>query len=277
MRSLSCSILVLLAVLVATPAMAQQQPDSEAELEGEERADAHYQEAVGMMNRGRYREAVEEFTSALELAPSPVLYCNRGIAYIKLSEWEDALRDLKTCRDDYETNEAEMAQIDAQYQGVRAMVRALRPRAVEVARDVAAGDIEPQKVTEVQVVEDGPLLDSELAGHLATGTGAMLWSAALTLDFLSKDLREDFIAESQGGPGTSPERYSELERDLRNRKRVFVGLGIAGSALTLTGVSLLTYNWFFKDTPEAQATSSRPSLLVAPTNGGGSVGLRLAF
>jgi tetratricopeptide (TPR) repeat protein len=277
MRLLSCSILVLLALSTAIPAFAQQQPDPDADAEREARADAYYQEAVRMMNSGRYREAVEEFTSALELSPSPVLYCNRGIAYIKLAEWQDALGDLKTCRDQYETNEAEMAQIDAQYQGVRTMVRTLRPRAIEVARDLAAGDIEPEKVTEVKVVEKDAPFDSEFIGHLATGTGAVLWTAAFTLDFLSKDLRDDFVAESQGGPGTSPERYRELKRELRTRKRVFIGLGIAGSALALTGVSLLSYNWFFKDTADDDQASARPSLLVAPTPSGGSVGLRLAF
>jgi tetratricopeptide (TPR) repeat protein len=274
MRLLSCSILVA-ALLVALPAYAQQ--DNTGETSAEERADAHYQEAVRLMNGGRYREAVEEFTAAIDLSPSPVLFCNRGVALIKLAEWEDALRDLRTCRDDYETNEEEMAQIDAQYQGVRAMVRTLRPRAIEVARDVAAGDIEPEKVTEVKVVEGNKPFDSETLGHLATGTGAVLWTAALTLDFLSKDVREDFVAESRGGPGTSQQRYDELRREVRNRQRVFIGLGVAGSALTLTGISLLSYNWFFKKPVERDASASMPKLIVSGTENGGSVRLRIDF
>jgi hypothetical protein len=170
-----------------------------------------------------------------------------------------------------------MAQIDAQYQGVRAMVRTLRPRAIEVARDVAAGDIEPEKVTEVKVVEGNKPFDSETLGHLATGTGAVLWTAALTLDFLSKDVREDFVAESRGGPGTSQQRYDELRREVRNRQRVFIGLGVAGSALTLTGISLLSYNWFFKKPVERDASASMPKLIVSGTENGGSVRLRIDF
>ena len=272
MRSLTFAICLLFCVIATVPALAQQDPSPQNERE--ERADAYYQEAVRMMNAGRYREAVEEFTAALELAPSPVLYCNRGIAFVKLSEWEDALSDLRRCRDEYETSEAEMAQIDAQYQGVRVMVRRIRPRAIQVSDGIARGDIEPQKVI---VDEDEPFLDTETLGHLSFGTGAVFWTAALTLDFLSRDVREDFVSESQGGPGTSPERYRELRTELQNRKRVFIGLGIAGTALSLTGISLLSYEWFFKKSGEAQARSGQPTLFVAPRSEGAAMGLRLQF
>ncbi|QDG53731.1 hypothetical protein FIV42_24200 [Persicimonas caeni] len=236
-------------------------------------ADRHYGEAVRLFGEGRYREAIEEFNRAIELAEEPVFFCNRGIALIKLNEWNAALSDLKTCRTTFEGSPAEVAQIDAQYKGLRAFVRGVRPRAIEVARDIAAGDISP-KVVEVPTPQSP--WNVELAGHLSMGTGAVLLTTAVTLDYLSGDLRDDFVAESKGGTGTSPERYRQLRDELETRQNVFTALTISGAALAVTGASVLAYTWFFDDSP-AESSSTAGSVSVAPTESGAALQLHLEF
>lgn len=235
-------------------------------------ADRHYGEAVRLFGEGRYREAIEEFDRAIALTDEPVFYCNRGIALIKLNEWDAALEDLRTCRQTFEGDAAELAQIDAQYRGLRAFVRSVRPRAIEVAQDMAAADIEPKVV---EISEPQSFWNTELLGHLSLGTGTALLTAAITLDFLSSDLRDEFVAESQGGPGTSPQRYLELRDELETRQTVFAGLTISGAALAVTGVSILTYTWFFAEEPIASGEASEIS--IAPTDGGAALQLRLEF
>lgn len=276
MRRFISSIIVLWTASLSLSASAQsaaEQRLDEEPVADEARSDAHYREAVRMMNAGRYLDAAQEFSTAIDLAPAPILYCNRGIAYIKLAEWQSALADLRICRDDYDTDADEMAQIDAQYRGLRAMAQAVRPRAIEVARDLAADSVRPPLIAPAPVESPGLSLDSELVGHLATGTGAVLLTAALTLDFLSADVRDEFVDASRGA--TSRAAYLNLRDELRTRQRVFIGLGVAGSALTLTGVSLLAYNWFFKDSPTV-ARQLRPTLHLSPA-GAAAMSLRVDF
>lgn len=232
----------------------------------------HYNEAARLFGEGRYREAIDEFDQAIALAQEPVFYCNRGIAFIKINEWDAALADLHSCRQTYKGSAQEIAQIDAQYKGLRAFVRVVRPRAIEVAQDFASGQIRPRVV---KIPEPQSPWDVALLGHISTGTGAVLLTAALTLDYLSGDLRDEFVAESEGGPGTSRKRYRELRDELETRQTVFTGLTISGATLVVAGVSVLTYTWFFSDTPAPSDTAG--SVSVAPLDGGASVQLHLGF
>lgn len=272
-RLLLVSILMGTGLVIPRPAAAGENDADESSSAGDRQAaDQHYGEAVRLFGQGRYREAIEEFDRAITLSPEPVFYCNRGIAFIKINEWEGALDDLRTCRQTYEGSEAEIAQIDAQYQGLRTFVRDVRPRAIEVAQDIASGELAPKVVT---VAEPEDPWNVELLGHLSTGTGAVLLTAALTLDYLSGDLRDEFVAESQGGPGTSAKRYRELRDELETRQNVFTGLTISGATLVVTGVSVLTYSWFFADTPDQGDTTG--SVSVAPLDGGATLQLHLDF
>ncbi len=234
-------------------------------------ADQHYGEAVRLFGEGRYREAIEEFDRAIELSDESVFFCNRGIALIKLNEWDAALDDMHACRQNFEGDDEELAQIDAQYQGLRTFVRGVRPHAVEVARDIAAGGIAKTVVP----VEDQSPWTLELAGHLSLGTGSVLLTAAVMLDYLSADLKDEFVTQSNGGPGTSPERHAELRDELETRQNVFAGLTISGAALAATGVSILTYEWFFADNASDQTAAG--SVSVAPADGGAALQLRLEF
>lgn len=234
-------------------------------------ADRHYGEAVRLFGEGRYREAIEEFDRAIELSDESVFFCNRGIALIKLNEWNAALDDMHACRDNFEGDDEELAQIDAQYQGLHTFVRGVRPRAVEVARDIASGGISETVVP----VEDESPWTLELAGHLSLGTGSVLLTAAAMLDYLSADLKDEFVTQSNGGPGTSPERHAELRDELETRQNVFTGLTISGAALAVTGVSILSYEWFFADNASDQTAAGSVSL--APTDGGAALQLHLEF
>jgi hypothetical protein len=256
---------------VASSAIPKDKAESGSERAAE--ADRHYGEAVRLFGEGRYREAIEEFDRAIAISEEPVFFCNRGIALIKLNEWDSALDDMRTCRTTFEGAPAEVAQIDAQYKGLRTFVRGVRPRAVEVARDIAAGNVSPNVV---EVPERQSPWNLELAGHLSLGTGAVLLTAAVTLDYLSADLRDDFVAQSEGGPGTSPRRYQDLRSELETRQTVFTGLTISGAALSVTGISILAYSWFFSDSP-AEESSTASSVSVAPTDGGASLQLHLDF
>ena len=249
--------------------------DEKAEPSVEQRraADRRYEIAVRLFGEGRYREAIDEFSRAIELSGEPVFYCNRGVAFIKVNEWDAALEDLHTCRSTFQGSPAELAQIDAQYRGLQAFVRGVRPRAIEVARDIATGQIEP---TVVKVSEKESPWNVELLGHLSLGTGSVLLTTALTLDYLSADLREDFVEQSQGGLGTSEQRYRDLRDELETRQQVFTGLLISGAALAVTGISVLTYTWFIADEPSDQAPQAA-ELAVEPRDGGASLHLRLDF
>jgi hypothetical protein len=268
-RLLLVLILTGTGLLTTRSAAAQENADAVQSAE----AGRHYDEAVRLFGEGRYREAIEGFDRAIELSAEPVFFCNRGIALIKLNEWDSALDDMRTCRTTFEGAPAEVAQIDAQYRGLLAFVRGVRPRAVEVARDMAAGSISP---TVVEIPQSKDPWDIDLAGHLSLGTGAVLLTAAATLDYLSADVRDDFVAQSEGGPGTSSKRYQDLRAELETRQTVFTALTITGGALSVTGVSILAYSWFFSDSP-AETSSTASSVSIAPTDGGAALQLHLDF
>jgi tetratricopeptide (TPR) repeat protein len=59
-----------------------------------------YVSAKEALENGRYNDAIEEFTHALELTPeSPWLYCERGEAYWQVERLDDARANFQTCLD----------------------------------------------------------------------------------------------------------------------------------------------------------------------------------
>ena len=99
-----------------------------------DRAAGHYDIAVQMINGGRYREAVEEFGRAIEIAPEPVFYCNRAVALMRIREIGRAAADLRTCSDTFEGSDEERAQIDAQAHAVGLVASHMRARGRAVAQ-----------------------------------------------------------------------------------------------------------------------------------------------
>jgi len=56
--------------------------------------DLHFDQGVGLLEEGRWVEAIEEFDQVLELAPeSTRAYCYRGRAYDRLGEYTRAIVD----------------------------------------------------------------------------------------------------------------------------------------------------------------------------------------
>lgn len=294
---LPLALLVALALAAAPAPLAAQQPDAPdaqgagsdeedaADLGDEERAELYYQRAVEHFNGGRYRQALAAFDRSLELAPDALTYCNRGYVLIKLTELDAALDSLETCLSTFEGPQAERGQIAAQVEGVRGVVRHVRPRAMNITQDIAAGPVtsapgEPRR-------EKG--WGASDFGYLSLGLSAALLASGVTLDLLSADLRRDFIAESEGGPGTSPRRYEELRERYVGRQRVFWSLTISGSVLAAAGLTLLAYDLLsVEERPAGQASdgpgasrapspSGRWSLQPVLSPGGGGLVWRLSF
>lgn len=207
-------------------------------------AERHYQTAVVLLSEGRYLEALNEFDAAIELSPQAIFYCNRALVLIKLKDTTEAVASLKSCRDNFEGDATELAQIDAQYQGVRAYDEILRPHAINTAQDIATGPIKRQP-------PEQDAWHADDFGLIFMGLGAAFLASAVTLDLLSADLHDSFIEQSQGGPGTSQARYDELKDDIEFRQNVFWGLTGAGALLVVAGGGLVAYHLATDATPIA--------------------------
>ncbi|MFU8802803.1 MAG: tetratricopeptide repeat protein, partial [Bradymonadaceae bacterium] len=252
-----------LLMFVSTHAMAQDFADPH---DLSARAESHYQLAVRFFGEGRYREAVEEFDRAIAMMPEAIFYCNRAVVLIKLDEMEEALRSMGNCREKFDGDPEELHQIDAQTQALEVVVRFVRIRAVTVARDVA----EPSGVVARPVTPPaGTPWGASQYGYLSLGVGAGLLVGAATLDWVSADLREDFISQSRGGSGTSKEEYDTLEARLRTRQQLFYGLAGSGAVLTTAGVGLLTYHVLAADRDRSVRA------MVLPGVGGDPFGMTL--
>ena len=202
-----------------------------------EQAERHYQRAVAHFNGGRYREALDEFDKSLALFPDPLTHCNRGYTLIKLTELDAALRSMKTCRDTFEGPAAEKHHIDAQVQALRLVTRNLRPGALIVAQDIAAGP--PTGVGIGEVGPGGGGADEGWGlsdfGYISLGVGGALLASAWTLDWLSGDLVEEY----QQGQHLDQDDYQQQRDEIAGRQQIFWTLAISGSALAAAGLTLL--------------------------------------
>lgn len=242
------------AVMVTAPQLAWAQ-DHQA---GKTEAEQHYQTAVVLLSEGRYLEALAEFDAAIDLSPQAIFYCNRALVLVKLDETREAMQSLKNCRDLYEGDETELAQIDAQYLGLAAYEEIVRPHARTVARDIATGPVGSN-------ASEAPWNLSDF-GLITMGVGAALLASAATVDLLSADLKQDFIDESKGGPETSRARYDELKADLGLRQNLFWGLGGAGAVLLVAGGGMIAYHFAIDESPVA----------VTPTLGSEGFGVQFS-
>jgi tetratricopeptide (TPR) repeat protein len=246
-------VTLMAAAVVAAPNLVWAQDHTNGKIEAEQ----HYQTAVVLLSEGRFLEALAEFDAAIELSPQAVFYCNRALVLVKLDETREAVQSLKNCRDLYEGDEEELAQIDAQYHGLAAYEEIVRPHAWTVARDIAAGPLATNEPETPWNLSD--------FGLITMGVGAALMASAATVDLLSADLKQDFIDESEGGPGTSRERYDELKSDLELRQNLFWGMGGAGAVLLVAGGGMIAYHFATDDAP----------VTVAPSLGSEGIGVQI--
>jgi tetratricopeptide (TPR) repeat protein len=254
--------MTLMSLALASTAKADELRDDE---EVASRAESHYQMAVRFFGEGRYREAVDEFDRAIGLIPEAIFFCNRAVSLIKLDEMDAALRSMTECLERFEGDEDELAQIEAQTRALE-VVRLIRLDAAAVARDMAFGG---SRLVDSQESPRGPVHGLALLGYSGVGTGAALLAGALVLDLASADLKNQYLAQSRGGNGTSEQAHGELADRLRGRQRVFYGLLSAGAVATVIGGGLLTYHYV------TVPSSSLMTLHVAPVIGAGQVILGL--
>jgi tetratricopeptide (TPR) repeat protein len=229
--------LALIALLLcSTPALAQQASSAQ-------QAEDHYQSAAKLFGEGRYREALEEFDAAIAIAPEAIFFCNRAVVLIKLQEFDAALDSMRTCRDTFEGDPRELAQIDAQLNALTLYVRHLQRNAAATATTIAT---RPKSAPGTPPPKPG--WGASDTGYLVLGVGAALLGSAATLDLLSADLVQDY---RDAATGPDPARYAQLKQDLSQRQRVFWGLTIGGSILAATGASIVLYNFISEDdTPQ---------------------------
>jgi len=238
-------LLLIFIAALALPSLAIAQ--TEAEL--------RYQEAVRLFGEGRYRESLGAFDQAIELEPQSVFYCNRALVLLKLQETSLALVSMQKCRELFVGDTAELASIDAQVKGLEVYEFHLKPKTMTIARDIAAGPLD-------RGISDSTSWDVGDTGFVLLGISAALIASAATLDLLSADLKEDFVHESEGGPGTSIARYNDLKERLKTRQTIFYGLGLTGIGLGIAGGALLVYHY-----------SSQPETIALPYIGPDGFGI----
>ncbi len=250
------SVLALLVSisLMCSPLVTFAQQTPEPQSNPAEAANIHYQTAVRLFGEGRYREALDEFDAAIAVQELPVFHCNRTLVLLKLQETDEAVKSLRKCRDGFEGQE-EYASIDAELQGVSAYQFIVRPQAITVAQDMASGGVEQTVVT-----RPSPGWDLADFGYLTTGLGVALLASALTIDLASGSLADDFKRESEGGPGTSPQRYAELRDQVEIRQDIFTILLISGAVVSAAGVGMVVVHFLSFDTEEDASTVLSPWL-----------------
>lgn len=240
----SLSVLICLG---SSSALAQTSEGAEEAESRLEEAEHHYQLGAQLFGQGRYREALEAFDRSLTAFDDPLVHCNRAAALLRIDEVRGARDALIICRDSYENGSEDFQFIDAQVHGLTIYVEYVRPRSIEVARDIAMGPPERREPLEE------PFLAAELEPRLSGlgGSGIVLLSVAVAggvgafvFDLRSAALVEAYRRESLGGPGTSRERYQSLREELEERQAVFqvislasIGFGVLGA--TMLGVDLV--------------------------------------
>ncbi|MEL6182751.1 MAG: tetratricopeptide repeat protein, partial [Myxococcota bacterium] len=109
-------------------------------------AEAHYQQAIALFNEGQYQDALLSLDTAIALSPEEsVFHCNRGAILLKLRDNAEALHALEVCLATYDGEESEMAQIDAEVQALRLVVRVIEPSALSVSVQSATAPTPPAR------------------------------------------------------------------------------------------------------------------------------------
>lgn len=209
----------------------------------EEQADMHYQSAMQMYSEGRYKESIAAFDSAIALVPESVFYCNRAAVHLELSDVDKALKDLRSCRAQFEGDAEDAAVIDAQTLG-------LEIGATRVARSARSRTDAVQRA----ILESNTEQNFGVRGWglvtLAVGGGAI--ASAIIVDLLSSQLVEDFVRQSEGRNGTSVERFNELKSQVETRQVIFYTLAISGAVLTTAGLTMVIFGGDSEEEPSAQ-------------------------
>ncbi len=226
---------VMACLMVATPAAAEE-GDTDDDTTRVQLAEEHYRMAAELYGQGRYREALAEFDRSLELVDDPLVYCNRAVPLIKLGELREAHRSLVICQDAFPEGSEDRGFVEAEAEAVRVVLEVVRPGAMQTAAGMAMGPVEVPPVEVEPVERPGRAL--RVTGVVAMGVGAGLGVGAVVWDQSSAGLVEEFLQESQGGPGTSRERHQELAAEIEERQRIHRGLTVGAVAVGAIGAGL---------------------------------------
>ncbi len=201
----------------------------DAEQDNSEKAGTFYQNAVQLYGEARYRESIDAFGQAIKLDPQSVYFCNRAVVLLEIGEVSKSLKDFESCETSFEGEDEELASINTQRLGLKSGI-GLDGKAKLISNRILSDNlyVPPEK---------GWSMTSW--GLLSLGVGAGLIGSAVTIDFLSADLVESFVTESEGRKGTDLERYNELKNDVETRQILFYGLSIGGAVVSALGLTLI--------------------------------------
>jgi tetratricopeptide (TPR) repeat protein len=231
-------------------------------------SERYYQQAVQLLNGGRYQEALESLDKAIELNPEPVFFCNRGAVLLRLGQGREALTSMERCLETIEVSDSgELAHLEAEVNALRVAVRGVSPRSREVALGIAtrpAPSSGPGEAAPVVVVTPAPAGPDWLAwGSGALGGAALL--GALTL--VTQPLLEEY--QEVGRQGEDRGRYDALRDQIEGRKLGIGALLVSGVALTALSGALF---WWGGGEPEEPV-----GLRLEWGQGGPQVGLKVVF
>lgn len=251
MKTLSLQSVCVLLSLALWPmaGLAQEEPTDPVAL-----SESYYQQAIQLLNEGRYQEALENLDKALELNPEPIFHCNRGALLLRLEETQEALSSMERCLETIELDDPQdKAVLDAEVNALRLAVRHLGPRSRVMAQQIATRPEGSTRGVQVAAWTTGALGGATLLG-------------ALTLELLTQPLIEDY--REVAGEGQDRSRYDSLRGDIEDRKLLIGALLVSGTALVAVSGLL-----FWLDGREAEA----PQVGVYGLPGGALLDIKVVF
>ena len=192
-------------------------------------AEAYYQQAIELFNEGQYQDALVSLDKAIAIAPDEaVFHCNRGAILLKLKDAAEALGALEVCLARYEGDEAEIAQIDAEVQALRRVVRLMEPSARRVAiQSASTPDAGAAPAPISKSADTTPII---YAAWGFAGLAAVSLAAAVIVDQGTLSRIDEF--EEVAEDGQDRQRYNALEDEI-NQRQLAVGAMAAVSGIAL--------------------------------------------
>ncbi len=248
-------MIVLAAVLVGAPALAQEAVTRDASTERDDaRARELWENGAILYNEGRYEDAIAAWQEAWRLSERPLILTNIANAQERLGLWQDALTTLNRYRAFAPAEERDALDRRIDNLERRLAEKAATEQATPSAAPPVATPASPRPVLPALLIAGG-------AGGLGVGG---------VLGYLTLGAREDATAlcVSSGGSVLCPSSAADA---LRRDRRLSLGADasyVVGAALALGGTLALVRFKLASDT--LQAT-------VVPSAGGGVVVLSGGF
>jgi len=263
------SVIVLVCLGLATPAMAQPKKPTRAQ---KAKARDLYEEGQRFYNIGEYDQAIEKFKASYVQVPAPLLLFNIAQAYRLSGDCEQALRSYETYLREV-PKPANKRQVDQAVQICEQKIAAETPaEPPPVAKDpaqpeptrVAEAPAEPESEPEAEVDDEPeagarPGRTKKIIGIAVGATGLALTATGAYFGLQASSQASD-IEEFDGTWDQSWEDKESAQRRNRVLAPVLIGTGVAAIA---GGVFM--YLWGDREATDAA------ELAVAPTADGGAL------